>query len=634
MYAERAFVVCVHFLLATHGDAITGNRCIEGLSRVFTVQLQCSAGEWIHVEQEAYGDGDAATCRMTSAQSCSEVHTSSQYGLIVNCNGKQSCREVMTATPLRNCNVTDAAAEVQYNCIKGANRLTVNGLVYLHSPGFPDSVGVNNSCVVRITGQNIRVTLIEQRIKEGLGILNISGNGRQRLTNVNVNQYNRMLLEAAAEIVIVYDNHDRNGSNIWIRVDASGQMNITSKEQMSDASATSVPPSTQQAPRSQGTTSQSTSDTPTTATTASTPFTTMDQSTTTVTAEPTTTETTTSTTTSDTDQSTTTVTAEPTTTETTTSTTTSDTGLIVLVASVSSGCIFTIVIVVIAVVLCRRKDVKTSRPYDPPDNESFESPFELSSINIEKEPYGSGQNPSSNVSGSGEPILHTESRHETGNYTRPMQDQYSTVLPRSSRLNTYDNSKFTALSLMKDPVGSTTDNDHNDMTENDLYDGGLVSRDDTSIEEGMVDTGLYDKFEYGREKGSVHGESDTSPSIRKQTIKENCDMIENDVYNGGPPLPADHVGSKDDNDNPDKRSTSTEISHMTEHDLYAGGLDTGDDTGGGMVDNELYDKFGHDRERDSIQDETDASPINAFDKNVQDDEDSVMVSNGLYHSFK
>ncbi|XP_071113568.1 uncharacterized protein [Haliotis cracherodii] len=335
MYAERAFVVCVHFLLATHGDAITGNRCIEGLSRVFTVQLQCSAGEWIHVEQEAYGDGDAATCRMTSAQSCSEVHTSSQYGLIVNCNGKQSCREVMTATPLRNCNVTDAAAEVQYNCIKGsmdlcttgANRLTVNGLVYLHSPGFPDSVGVNNSCVVRITGQNIRVTLIEQRIKEGLGILNISGNGRQRLTNVNVNQYNRMLLEAAAEIVIVYDNHDRNGSNIWIRVDASGQMNITSKEQMSDASATSVPPSTQQAPRSQGTTSQSTSDTPTTATTASTPFTTMDQSTTTVTAEPTTTETTTSTTTSDTDQSTTTVTAEPTTTETTTSTTTSDTDI-------------------------------------------------------------------------------------------------------------------------------------------------------------------------------------------------------------------------------------------------------------------------------------------------------------------
>ncbi|XP_048239657.1 uncharacterized protein LOC124137133 isoform X2 [Haliotis rufescens] len=614
MYVERAFVVCVHFLLAAHGDTRTGNRCIEGLPGSFTVQLNCSAGEWIHVKNEAYGDGDTTTCRLKYDLSCSRVHNSSQNGLIVNCNGKQLCRETIQPTPRTNCNFTDAAAEVQYNCIQGSMDLcstetTVHGSVYLHSPGFPDSVGVNSSCIVRITGQNIRVTLVEERMKTGL--LNISGDGKQLWTSVNVNQYNRLLQATADEVVVVvYDNHGQNGSNVWIRVEASGQMNITSTRQISDVSATSVTPSTQQPSRSPGTTSQSTSATPTTATTTSTPSITMNQSTTEA------------------------VTANLTTKETTTSPTTPDTGLIVWVASASSGCIITIVIVVIAVVLCRRKDVKTSRPYDPPDNASFESPFELSSMNIEKVPYGSGQNESSNVSGSGEPILHTESRYKTGNYKRPMQDQYSTVLPRSSRLNTYDNSKFTAPSLMIDPVGSTTDNDHNDMTENDLYNGGFASRDDTSIEAGMVDNGLYDKFEYDREKGSVHGESDTSPSIRKQTIKENCDMIENDVYNGGPPLPADHVGSKDDNDNPDKRSISTEISNMTEHDLYDGGLDTGDDTGGGMVDNELYDKFGHDRERDSIQDESDASPSNVFDKNVEDDEASVMVSNGLYHSFK
>ncbi|XP_048239659.1 cell wall protein IFF6-like isoform X4 [Haliotis rufescens] len=306
MYVERAFVVCVHFLLAAHGDTRTGNRCIEGLPGSFTVQLNCSAGEWIHVKNEAYGDGDTTTCRLKYDLSCSRVHNSSQNGLIVNCNGKQLCRETIQPTPRTNCNFTDAAAEVQYNCIQGSMDLcstetTVHGSVYLHSPGFPDSVGVNSSCIVRITGQNIRVTLVEERMKTGL--LNISGDGKQLWTSVNVNQYNRLLQATADEVVVVvYDNHGQNGSNVWIRVEASGQMNITSTRQISDVSATSVTPSTQQPSRSPGTTSQSTSATPTTATTTSTPSITMNQSTTeAVTANLTTKETTTSPTTPDTD---------------------------------------------------------------------------------------------------------------------------------------------------------------------------------------------------------------------------------------------------------------------------------------------------------------------------------------------
>ncbi|XP_048240254.1 uncharacterized protein LOC125373297 [Haliotis rufescens] len=158
-------------------------------------------------------------------------------------------------------------------CGSVSTTLSVNGSVYLHSPGFPSSVGVNGSCVVRITGQNLRVTLVDERMKAGLLI--ISGDGKQLWISFNLDQYNRVLPGTAAEIVIVYDNHDQNGSYVWIRVDASGQMNITSRRQPLDASTTPVP--TPQAPsRSQGTTSPSTLDTLTTAaTTTSTPLTSM-----------------------------------------------------------------------------------------------------------------------------------------------------------------------------------------------------------------------------------------------------------------------------------------------------------------------------------------------------------------------
>ncbi|XP_048240253.1 uncharacterized protein LOC125373295 [Haliotis rufescens] len=184
----------------------------------------------------------------------------------------------MTATPQTNCNYTDAAAEVQYTCIKGSMdmcssgtvRTTVGAPLYLNSPGYPNSVAVNRRCAVRIKGMNIRVTLVEERMRQGL--VNISGDGKQLWESVNVDQYNRVLPETAAEVVIVYDNHDQAGANLWIRVDASGQMNITSERQTLDVSTTPVP--TPQAPsRSRGTTSPSTFDTLTTAATTSTPMT-------------------------------------------------------------------------------------------------------------------------------------------------------------------------------------------------------------------------------------------------------------------------------------------------------------------------------------------------------------------------
>ncbi|XP_046551482.1 uncharacterized protein LOC124261204 isoform X2 [Haliotis rubra] len=641
MHVERVFVICLHFFLAVYGVR-TGNRCIEDLTKVFTVQLQCPAGERIHVVHKVYGNGDAATCRLKSAQSCSKKLDSSQYGLVVNCNGKQSCREAMQVQTINNCNITNAAAEVEYNCIEGSMNIcssvttTVNGSVYLHSPGFPDSVGVNSSCVVRITGQTLQVTLAEKYIKSGM--LDISGDGRQLLTNVNADQYNRVLPGTAAEIVIVYDNHGQNGSNLWIRVADSGQMNIKiSGETLNTSTRTT---STQQP--SQSTTIPSTSDTPTTETAAITHSTAIASFTTATSTHGHTTNSTgskatqwpsnfTMTVSTDTDQSTMseTVTRDPTTNTTTALTTPKSTtavttpksvtviftnmttkvgeassttmsssklGLIIWVASAVSGCVVTILIVVISVVLCR-KHVKKSHPLETPGQGNFERPLELSPMNTEKHHNGLEQNETFHQFFVLDPefgarvgqSLNTELGHRTETSGKYEQDQYAKALPLGSTVDMYDNSTFMV-------NGSRPDNGHQGicgMTENDLYDGGF-----DNLREAMVDNVAYDKFDFEREKESVQDDSDTSPNNSEQAWKNNREMKENDLYDRGPPCAAkdNHVGD---------------------------GLETSE----GMVDNGLYDKFDFDRGKESVQVESDASANNSK-QSLEDKRE--MIENDVY----
>ncbi|XP_067676511.1 uncharacterized protein [Haliotis asinina] len=677
----------------------TGKGCKEALSNSFTLPLQCSNDEWIHVEHEAYGDGDgdAATCRLKSAAACSKLLTSSRNGLVVSCNGKQSCFEAMTVQTINNCNVTDPAAEVKYNCIKGSMNMcspvttSVNGSVYLHSPGFPDSVGVNSSCVVRITGQNVEVTLLEQR--KGSGMLNISSDVSQLWKNVNVNQYNRVLSGPAAEIVIVYDNHDQNGSNIWIRVAGSGQMNMTISGEIMDASTTTT--STQRLPSSQSTSSPGTSDTTTTETktrahsTATASMTTMtstdgrtshstgntatqlpskstmvstavstadkNKSTMaeTVTVHP---ATSTTTATAPTTPKSATVIATNMTTkggkESSTTTPSPEPGRIILVASAVSGCVVTILIVVIAVVLCR-KHMKKSRSHETPGKGDFKRPLELSPMNPEKHQNGFGQNETCNqhfvldpefVAGNGEPI-NTEPGHRAVS-----QDLYAKAVPLGSAADMYDKSTLTVTNseadpnVISDPNGSRADSDHQGisaMTENDLYGGRFAD-----LREAMVDNVVYDKFDLERDKEYVQDESDTSPNNTKQSSTNNCEMIENDVYDGTPHAANEnnetrermddnrlyHKSDFDKTKEPDACLNHVKLSWkdgMVENDVYERGPphldgpvgsiadtdnpvgylnDWGVETSEGMGDNGLHDKFDFDRERESLQDESDASP--------------------------
>ncbi|XP_067676513.1 uncharacterized protein [Haliotis asinina] len=620
-----AFIAYVYYILSAYG-VTTGKVCKETLSNSFTVQLQCSNDEWIHVEHEAYGDGDgdgdAATCRLKSSAACSKLLTSSENGLIVSCNGKQSCFEAMTSQTISNCNVTDPAAEVKYNCIKGSINMcspgttTVNGSVYLHSPGFPDSIGVNSSCVIRISGQNVNVTLVEQRIRSGM--LNISGDGRQLWTNVNVNQYNRVLPGTAAEIVVVYDNHDQDGSNLWIRVADSGQMTITISGERRDASTIKATASMMTVTSTGGLTIHSTGNTATQrsskSTMVSTAVSTTDKSKSTmaetVTGHPKTRTTATALTTP---KSATVIATNMTTKDGKASfaiTPSPEPGRIILVASAVSGCVVTILIVVIAIALCR-KHMKKSRSHETPGKGDFKRPLELSPMNPEKHQYGFGQNETCNqhsvldpefAAGNGEPI-NTEPRHRAMCSGKNTQALYANAVPLGSAVDMYDNSKLIVMNseadpnVISDPNGSRADSDHQGIcaiTENDLYHGGFAD-----LREAMVDNVVYDKFDLVRDKEYVQDESDTSPNNTIQALTNICEMIENDVYDGTP-----HAANENNED-----------------DLNDGGLETSE----GMVDNGLYNKFDFDRTKDSLLDESDAC-LNHVQVSWKDG----MVENDVY----
>ncbi|XP_067675451.1 uncharacterized protein [Haliotis asinina] len=232
----------VNSILSSEVAVRSGRTCAR--NGHITVELQCSVNERIHVAEERYGYGQTNSCQFPTNGSCEEVLQTSIHGLAVNCNGKESCNE--TASPV-TCNFAAAAhAEVHYKCINdsmdicGFDTMIVaaNESVYLHSPGYPYSVGLNNSCVVRVTGKGIQLTIAEQSLNGGT--LTISGNGNKKWSNVNATLYNRKLTEQSSEVAIFYTDGGNDRSNVWISVIGSSPMSVTFNGGMLTSSVTST----------------------------------------------------------------------------------------------------------------------------------------------------------------------------------------------------------------------------------------------------------------------------------------------------------------------------------------------------------------------------------------------------------
>ncbi|XP_071114037.1 mucin-21-like [Haliotis cracherodii] len=668
---QGAVFVCFVYLISPSNVKVKhGRTCVRNSS--MTVELQCSANERIHVEEESYGIGVTNSCRLQT-NSCREVLQTSINGLSVNCDGQQSCNE--TVSPLHWCNIAATAAEVKYRCINdsmdicGFDTITTatNESVYLHSPDYPYSVGMNNSCVVRITGKDIQVTLVEQSLNGGT--LTISGNG-QNWSNVDTNLYNRKLPEHLSEVGIFYTNRGNDKSNVWISVVASSRMYITFNGGMIVTSATStslVPMSDGSSPL-YGVTNQWMSQTvPIMATsTLSTNTPTLSALSTRMAASDTQTLPTVSTSTHSTDTQTlsivststllpatvttatytgrdtvsaidtatvevtsnatiTPMTIEPTTTSaaenitvgmtlgettdiqsTTVSTTDgSDKDLVVVAASSAAVCVVAVIVaVVVAVVLCRCNNSKIRRSVTSPHNCSFGRHLELNSVDNGKHHNGIRKNDDSQhyfiidpefVAGNGDVALHTESRPEEGTSPLRVQDRYSTVLPRSYRLNMKDNTTFTT----KQPGSITT------------TDNSIGSNEDKDIKT------INDHIE----------SLDSCLSDSRNSTGSTCHMTENDVYNGGPPT-TENLDVSTDDGNQDEDS-------MPE-DLYQREEAIRGDAVEGMVDNDIYESSGYDNtvaEQSGEREEVSASATLDITTQGEAEEEVDMVSNDLYHSF-
>ncbi|XP_046359270.2 uncharacterized protein LOC124137134 [Haliotis rufescens] len=658
VFQGAVFVCCVYLISPSNVTVKHGRTCVRNSS--ITVELQCSANERIHVEEESYGIGVTNSCRLQTNGSCREVIQTSINGLSVNCDGQQSCNE--TVSPLGECKpaATAAAAEVKYRCINdsmdicGFDTITTatNESVYLHSPGYPDSVGMNNSCVVRIKGKDIQVTLVEQSLNGGN--LTISVNG-QNWSNVDTNLYNRKLQKQSSEVGIFYTDRGNDKSNVWISVVASSPMYITFNGEMivtSETSTSLVSMSEGSSPLDGVTnqwmsqtepimaTSTLSTDTPTLSAVSTRMASTETQtlsSVSTSTLLPATVTTATYTggdtvsviaTATVEVTSNTTITAmtiEPTTTSaaenitvgmtlgettdiqsTTVSTTDgSDKDLVIVAASSAAVIVVAVIVaVVVAVVLCRCKNSKTRRSVTSPRNCSFGRHLELNSVDNGKHHNGLRKNDDSQhyfiidpefVAGNGDVALHTESRTEEGTSPLRVQDRYSTVLPRSYRLNMKDNNTFTT----KQP-GSITSTDNS-----------IGSNEDKEIEI------INDKLE------SV----DSSLSDSGNSTGSTCHMTENDVYNGGPPT-AENLDVSIDGGNQDEES-------MPE-DLYQREEAVRGDTVEGMVDNDMYESSGYDNtvaEQSGECEEVSASATLDITTQGEAEEEVDIVTNDLYHSF-
>ena len=89
--------------------------------------------------------------------------------------------------------------------------------MHFHSPGYPNSVGVNHSCMCRVTGSAMELMVIHYRINKGVVQINVTGDETKTWTSW-INSFNRIITNNAREIILVYDNGGNVYQQFWSRI--------------------------------------------------------------------------------------------------------------------------------------------------------------------------------------------------------------------------------------------------------------------------------------------------------------------------------------------------------------------------------------------------------------------------------
>ena len=98
----------------------THTACKKTDSTQASIPLNCSRNQMIHVISETFGERTSEdNCSVVSTNSPTKSYTSDSNGLIVTCNGNETCIEPTVCSPLQECNFSQSAAEIKYECVTG-----------------------------------------------------------------------------------------------------------------------------------------------------------------------------------------------------------------------------------------------------------------------------------------------------------------------------------------------------------------------------------------------------------------------------------------------------------------------------------------------------------------------------------
>ena len=99
-------------------DRETHTACKKTDTTQASIPLTCSSKQMIHVISESFGKRTSEDdCSVVSTNSATKSYTSGSNGLIVNCNGDETCVE--SASCSIGCIFSRLAAEIKYECVTG-----------------------------------------------------------------------------------------------------------------------------------------------------------------------------------------------------------------------------------------------------------------------------------------------------------------------------------------------------------------------------------------------------------------------------------------------------------------------------------------------------------------------------------
>ncbi|XP_048239409.1 uncharacterized protein LOC124112380 isoform X2 [Haliotis rufescens] len=221
MYTLVLLVLAAGVLIPTArcgtGNVIIQDVCMDDSNA--SLSLICNTSGMMHILEESYGERSDNSCPVNFSTCVSPNRNSTLHAI---CNGNESCSGLVSSL-LPSC--SSGPLNISYTCIRESvnvcteirERTEINGSLYLHSTGFPNSVGRDAICNCNITGHKMKVEIIQQRLNHSYVTLT-RGNETYQIPRATSDW---VVVENATTLQLIYDNYNYNSEDIWILISGS-----------------------------------------------------------------------------------------------------------------------------------------------------------------------------------------------------------------------------------------------------------------------------------------------------------------------------------------------------------------------------------------------------------------------------